>query len=372
MSLQAYFDHAHLSLPTASNGFAPAGVFTDDLDTYDLDFQHHFALSSKQQLVWGLGYRFTRDEVGAAPTLALEPPRLDHHLFSAFLEDKIQVQDNVFLTFGSKVEHNGYTGLEYEPNARLQWNYAPQQMVWAAVSRAVRTPSRLDRGLREPTLLPAPFPASIIDGSDDFRSELLIAYELGHRAQLGSRLATSLSLFYNDYSRIRSTLPGPSGFPSFGFPLVFANDVEGETHGFELSATYQPFDAWRLRGGYNLLEERLHVKPGAVDFSNALNETADPEQQVTLHSALDLSPSVQLDIGLRWIDRLRNNDGPNPGTVPSYFEASARVAWRIGSRVELSLVGQNLLHDEHPEYGFPGPARVEVERSVYGKVQFSY
>jgi len=245
-------------------------------------------------------------------------------------------------------------------------------MLWAAVSRAVRTPSRIDRDLREPTLLPAPFPASILNGGDDFRSETLIAYELGHRAQLGTTLATSISLFYNDYSDIRSTTPGPAGFPSFGFPLVFANNLEGETHGLELSATWQPFESWRLRGGYNLLEEHLQVKAGRVDFSNALNETSDPEQQVTLHSALDLPAKLQLDIGLRWVDTLHNNNGPTPGTVPSYVEADARIGWLMNDRLEFSLVGQNLLHDHHPEYGFPSPARPEIERSVYGKVLLRY
>ncbi|MEJ0034735.1 MAG: TonB-dependent receptor [Gammaproteobacteria bacterium] len=372
MSLQAYYDHTHLSLPTPSNGFAPAGVFTDDLDTYDLDFQHHFRLTAHQQVVWGLGYRFTHDVVDAAPTLALLPPRLDHHLFSGFIEDKFQLRENLFLTLGSKLEHNDYTGFEYEPSTRLQWNYASQQMLWAAVSRAVRTPSRIDRDLREPTLLPAPFPDSILNGSDDFSSEKLIAYELGHRAQLGAKLVTSISLFYNDYNDIRSTTPGPLAFPSFGFPLVIANALEGETHGLELSAAYQPFDAWRLRGGYNLLKEHLRVKPGGVDFSNALNETADPEQQVTLHSALDLPASLQLDIGLRWVDTLHNNNGPTPGTVPSYFEADARIGWRLNGNLEFSVVGQNLLHDHHPEYGFPGAARQEIERGVYGKVLMTY
>ena len=372
MSLQAYFDHTHLSLPTASNGFAPAGTFSDALDTVDLDFQHHFRLTTRQQVVWGMGYRFTHDVVDAAPTLALLPPRLDHHLFSGFVEDKIQLRESVFLTLGTKLEHNDYTGLEYEPSARLQWNYAPQQMLWAAVSRAVRTPSRIDRDLREPTLLPAPFPASILNGGDDFRSETLIAYELGHRAQLGTTLATSISLFYNDYSDIRSTTPGPAGFPSFGFPLVFANNLEGETHGLELSATWQPFESWRLRGGYNLLEEHLQVKAGRVDFSNALNETSDPEQQVTLHSALDLPAKLQLDIGLRWVDTLHNNNGPTPGTVPSYVEADARIGWLMNDRLEFSLVGQNLLHDHHPEYGFPSAARPEIGRSVYGKVLLRY
>jgi iron complex outermembrane receptor protein len=372
MSLQAYYDHTHLSLPRPASGLTPAGVFTDDLDTYDLDFQHHFRLTAHQQVVWGLGYRFTHDVVGAAPALALLPPRLDHHLFSGFLEDRLQLRENLFFTLGTKLEHNDYTGFEYEPSARLQWNYASQQMLWAAVSRAVRTPSRIDRDLREPTLLPAPFPASILNGGDDFSSEKLIAYELGHRAQLGARLAISLSLFYNDYSDIRSLTPGRPGFPSFGFPLVFANDLEGETHGLELSATYQPFDAWRLRGGYNLLKEHLRIKPGGVDFSNARNETADPEHQITLHSALDLSAHLQFDVGARWVDTLHNNNGPTPGTVPSYFEADARLAWRFSGNLEFSVVGQNLLHDQHPEYGFRGASRPEIERGVYGKVLVSY
>ena len=372
MSLQAYYDHTHLSLPKASNGFAPAGIFEDALDTYDLDFQHHFRLSTRHQVVWGLGYRFTHDVVGDAPTLAFVPARLDHNLFSGFVEDKILLRENLFLTLGTKLEHNDYTGLEYEPSGRLQWNFSTQQVLWAAVSRAVRTPSRIDHDLREPTLLPAPFPASILNGGADFISETLIAYELGHRAQLSSKLATSVSLFYNDYDHVRSTTPGRAGFPSFGFPLVFENNVQGNTYGVELSATYQPFDSWRLRGGYNLLEEHLRVRAGRVDFSNALNETADPEQQVTLRSSVDLPANVELDAGLRWVDTLHNNNGPTRGTVPSYFEADARLGWHITDTLEVSVVGQNLLHDHHPEYGFPGPSRTEVERSVYGKVLWRY
>jgi iron complex outermembrane receptor protein len=58
--------------------------------------------------------------------------------------------------------------------------------------------------------------------------------------------------------------------------------------------------------------------------------------------------------------------------VPSYFEADARLGWRVTDAFEVSVVGQNLLHDHHPEYGFPDPSRVEIERSVYGKVTWRY
>jgi iron complex outermembrane receptor protein len=369
-SLQLYYDHTHLSLPKPGNGFAPAGVLTDDLDTYDLDFQHHFGLSERHQVVWGVGFRFTHDVVDNAPTLAFLPARLDHSLYSGFVQNRITLREDLFLTVGSKLEHNDYTGLEYEPSVRLQWNYAAERMLWGAVSRAVRTPSRIDRDLKQPTGLPAPFPDSILNGAADFAAETVLAYEVGDRAQLGSNVATSLSLFYNDYDHVRSTTPGAPGFPTFGFPLVFQNNLEGHTYGLELSATWQPNAVWRLRGGYNLLEEHLRVAAGQVDFSNALNETADPEHQASLRSSLDLPGRVQLDLALRWVDTLHNNNGPNAGTVPSYFEADLRLGWNITAALELSVVGQNLLDEHHPEFGFPDPARVEVERSVHAMLRW--
>ncbi len=332
VSLQLYYDRTHVAMPKPAGGSVPAGTLTDDLDTYDLDFQHHFRWGERHRLTWGLGYRFTHDLVGNAPGVAFLPAQLDHNLFSGFAQDEILLRPDLFLALGTKLEHNDYTGWEWEPSGRLRWNFTPTQMLWAAVSRAVRTPSRIDRDLVEPTFLPAPFPQSILSGGPDFASETVIAYE------------------------------------SFGFPLVFHNNLEGETYGVELSATYQVLAGWRLHGSYNLLKEHLRIKPGQVDFSRALNETADPQQQFSFRSSMDLPRNVEVDAGLRWVDTLHNNNGPNAGTVPSYFELDLRLGWHPTSRLELSVVGQNLLHDHHPEYGFPGPAREEIQRSVYGKI----
>lgn len=372
MSLQFYYDRTHQATPKPAVNLIPAGTLSDDLDTYDLDFQHHFSPGEHHRLVWGLGYRFTHDVVGNAPSVAFLPPELDRSLFSGFVQDEITLRENLLLTLGTKLEHNDYTGVEVEPNGRLRWNFVPTQILWAAVSRAVRTPSRIDRHLVEPTYLPAPYPQSILSGGPDFGSETVIAYELGHRAQLGSKATTSVAVFYNDYDDVRSTTPSPPGFPSFGFPLVFHNNLEGETYGVEFSGTWQVSPAWLLRAGYNLLKEHLRVKPGQVDFSHALNETADPQQQFSLRSSLDLPHGWELDTGLRWVDTLHNNNGPNPGTVPSYFELDLRLGWHPTDRLKLALVGQNLLHNRHPEYGFPSPGREEIQRSVYGKVTWHY
>ena len=113
---------------------------------------------------------------------------------------------------------------------------------------------------------PYQFPSAYLQGNPDFIAETLIAYEVGYRAALGPQLAISLSTFYNDYNDLRSTSLTPTT-ASYPFPTrsYFQNNLEGDTYGMELSASYQVLDWWRLHAGYDLLRENIHVKPGAVD-----------------------------------------------------------------------------------------------------------
>ncbi|MGB8354699.1 MAG: TonB-dependent receptor, partial [Chthoniobacteraceae bacterium] len=364
-TLQLYYDRTYLSDPISSQ-FGTADLLTDNLDTYDLDFQHRFSLGDRNRIVWGLGYRFTHDVVGEAQNLAFLPPVLDQNLFSGFIQDEIMIVKDLHFTIGTKLEHNDYTGFEVEPSARLQWNLAHDQMLWGAVSRAVRTPSRVDRDTSEP----APSsPPVVLQGSPNFESETLIAYELGYRAQLGPKVNTSISAFYNDYDDIRSV----SATPNTILPLFFANNLQGYTYGIEISANYQACDWWRLHAGYDLLEEHLRVKPGQMDINDAHNETADPKHQFSLRSSMDLVKNVELDAGLRFVDTLLINNGPTLGKVPAYFELDARLSWHATDRLEFSIVGQNLLHTQHQEYGFPGsPSTEDIVRSVYGKVAWQF
>ena len=369
LSLQAYLDQTHIADPAGplvlgGTPFSPPGTFYDDLTTYDIDFQHRFQAGSSNRVVWGLGYRLTHDVDLNAPALGFLPATLDQNLYSGFLQDEIALRSNLSLTLGSKLEHNDYTGFEYEPNARLSWMVNSSQALWGAVSRAVRTPSRIDEDLSEgvpPYLV-------LLKGSTDFTSESVIAYGLGYRTQLNSQWTASVSTFYNHYNDVRST----SVTPLTILPLYFANNLEGDTDGVEFSGTYRVTEDWSLHGGYTFLNEHLRVKPGAFDLDNALNETADPRHQFSLRSSLGLPMQMQFDADLRWVDALHTNNGPTPGTVPPYFEVNTRIAWKASRRLELSVVGQNLIHNRHLEYGFVEPTSVEIERSVYGKVAWRY
>jgi iron complex outermembrane receptor protein len=367
-SLQTYYDRTHLLLPIVPfvlNGIelAPAGILHDDLSTYDIDFQHRFSLGRQHQLVWGAGYRFSHDVVENAPAIAFLPPVLDRNLFSAFLQDEIALSQDWSLTVGSKLEHNDYTGFEVEPNVRLQWTWTPKQMLWSAISRVARTPSRIDRDLAEP----APPGILVLGGDRNYGSEYVTAYELGYRGEISPTISGSIATFYNEYRDVRST----SITPGTIIPLFFANNLAGHTSGLELSARCRLADFWSVQLGYDFLQESLHVRRGQFDLNNARNETADPRHQVALRSSMSLAAHLQLDASLRWVDTLQFQNGLGAGELPSYFELDTRIGWVL-KQVELALVGQNLLHARHPEYGFPDPTRTQIQRSVYGKISWRY
>jgi iron complex outermembrane recepter protein len=378
MQLQMYYDRTHLGAPFAStsNGTtnSPAGTLLDDLDTVDLDFQDRFPLGQSDNVVWGLGYRFTHDIVQPAPTVDFIPNTLDQNLYSGFIQDQVRLPGNVIVTGGTKLEHNDYTGFEYEPSIRAQWNVTDNQMIWAAVSRSVRMPSRYDRDLFEPS----PNYFEYLGTSNSiFRSETVIAYELGYRARLGSQVSGSLTGFFNDYSHLRSL----SYNPTTVVPFYWSNNDKAQTWGFELSMDYQVFDWWRLHAGYDFLHENIYVGqsqvsipgfPPQADIEDGHGDTADPQNQVFLRSSMDLPCHIEFDADGRWIDSAQFNNGAALATVPSYFELGARVGWHITKNIEASVVGQNLLHAQHAEAGFPGPTQEQIVRSVYGQIAFNF
>jgi iron complex outermembrane recepter protein len=347
-ALQWYFDRTHRHIP---------GTFGEELDTHDLDFQHHFSAGDRHDLVWGAGYRLIDDrQHNDYPILAFLPANVRRELFSLFVQDQITLHpERLHLALGAKVEHNHYTGLEWQPSARLAWRPDEKQTVWAAVSRAVRMPSRIDGEF----FAPRDPPFTQLQGNPDFLSEELLAWELGYRAQPRPQLAFALTLFHHDYDRLRST---ERVNPATPLPIYLGNNQEGTSSGLELTADYQVSDFWHLRAGGTQMHLCLSNKPG----STAPTPThADPEYQFFLHSSLDLPGQVEWDATYRIIARLT---GPR---VPAYDELDLRLGWTPKPGWELSVVGQNLLHSRHGEFN-AAASRQTIVRSVYGKVTWRY
>jgi iron complex outermembrane receptor protein len=349
IKLQVYYDQTHRNIP---------GSFTQSLDTFDVDFQHRFPLGRRHDIVWGFGYRMVDDDVVNTPANAFLPARVSHEWFNAFLQDEIALSgDRLHLTLGSKLERNDYTGYELEPSVRAAWLLPAAQTLWAAVSRAVRTPSRIDRDLYSPAT-----PPYRVAGGPNVVSEKLLAYELGYRVQVDPQLALSLATFYNDYRDLRSLEPLT---PPAAFPVVINSGLDGRSVGAELSAEWQAAAAWRLRGGYTELHVRSEPQPGLPDRIGGRNVANDPSHQLFLRSQWDMSAKWELDATARAISRIANQ------SVPGYAELDLHLGWQPTAALQLSLAGQNLLHAEHAEFNPPGARRL-IQRGVYGKATWRF
>ncbi len=348
--LQAYYDETYRNL---------GGGLIEELKTYDLDWQNKFGLGQRNIVTYGADLRLMDDHVTNLELIGFFPGHKTLYLYSAFVQDEfILIKNHLLFTAGVKSEHNSYTGLEYQPNGRLSWMPSKSETIWAAVSRAVRTPSRIDRDFAEYITLSLP---PLLEGSSDFISETLIAYELGWRLEPLKNLSLSLATFYNVYDNIRSAEPGP---PPFFIPIILGNDVQGNTYGAELSATYQLTSWWKFRGGYTYLRKNLSVKPGTVDLNDATAESDDPQNQFLIQSYADLPCGLELGAVVRYVDKL-----PNP-YVSSYTGLDLRIGWKVTKAVELSMVGQNLQNKSHLEFIPASPAPRDIQRWIYGKITF--
>ncbi len=192
IQLKAYYDH--------TNHFEPQ--FGETRDTFDVDFIHHLTLTRKQDFIWGLGIRISPGTFSQlVSTLNFSPRHATDEIYSGFVQDVIPLaNDKVEITLGSKLEHNNYTGFEAQPDARLLWTPSKHQSMWVSISRAVRTPSRLEESLELTDFLAAVPPIYLqINGDRDFLAERLIAVEAGYRSLIFSRLYMDFAVFRNGY-----------------------------------------------------------------------------------------------------------------------------------------------------------------------------
>jgi iron complex outermembrane receptor protein len=363
LTVQVYVDRTRFTLPVpafllGALPLAPAGELRESQDTFDFDLQHGTRVA-RHGLTWGVGFRHVESDVESAPALAFRPEDRTLALWSGFVQDEVRLGPSSELTLGTKLEHNEYTGLEWSPTVRWTWHPGPSRTWWAAVSRAVRMPSRIDRDLAQPG-----GPVVVLRGDDGFESETVVALEAGYRATWGERVGLSIAVFHNDYDELRST----NFTPNTILPFFFANDLQGRTSGIEARARIEVAPSWRLRIGYAFLEEDLEVRAGAFDLNAARNETADPAHQVALRSSWDLRNRNAVDAALRWVDSVTINAGAAVAQVPSYTELDLRWSFQLTPNLEVSLVGENVLDAAHPEYGPPGADRVEIRRTFFGKL----
>lgn len=374
--LQAYVDHSSL---------LAFSVVNEKHTTVDVDFQHRRQIGSRQDVVWGVGYRWIEDGIDTNWVLLnVTPKSQTSQLVSAFVHDEITLEPERWkLMLGTKLEHNSYTGFEIQPNVRLLWTPTAVDTLWAAVSRAVRTPSRGERDAQVNPLVLAPLSASnpsplplwqqILPNSN-LDSEKLLAYEIGYRTQLSSFLFFDATAFHNRYTELRSVSSVGTVVDFFPTPhllnqVVTGNVLSATTEGVELAADWYAADWWRLQGSYTHFEMKADRSGDAANDAQArLFEGSDPRHQVSLRSSMDIDANRKFDVWIRHVSSL-------PAiAIPAYTAVDMRYAWKPRKDLELSVVGQNLFDSRHAEFVSDNmPTRnVEVQRGAYVKVKWQF
>jgi len=338
--LRAYWDHTRRD----------SQRYGASRHTTNLEYRRWLGWGERQQLIWGVQYDLTGDRIDNGPVLRFDPSRRHWDTLNAFVQNTTElVPERLFLMLGSKFTEHSFVGFQVQPSARLWWTPSEHQTLWAAVSRPVRVPSRFE----EDGLLVFAY-ADVggrnvpigLAGDKDLRPERLLAWEAGHRVQLGPRWVLDTALFYNDYRRLIGVPESIVG--------SFTDAASGATWGGSVSAS--------ARFG-----ERLHVEASWSELRTRIDgpvypyeETGTPERLAQLRGYLDLGDNVKLNGALYHASRV-----PLTGT-PAYTRADLGLAWRPRPGLEFSLWGRNLLDASHPE-----ASGAQVPRGVYAQVVYS-
>jgi iron complex outermembrane receptor protein len=359
LQLRAYYDYTRRDDPS----------FLDTLHTFDLDLQRRFTAWSTHEFVWGAAYRLTANTNQSRVIFAVEPEESTDQLFSGFIQDQISFGPKFRFTLGTKLEHNDFSGFEIQPSARMAWLAREDHTVWLAVSRAVRVPTRLERDIAIDVSNPAGNPVVRLLGNEDFGSERLVAYEAGDRWQPLERLSFDLALFYNDYDRLASLEFGTPFIDTDGrtvFPIVNENLTTGKTYGAELLVEWQPIDAWRLSASYSHI--KMDLTPGGQDLNRGeWREDSTPRDIAGLRSLITLGARIEIDAQLRYQTEIeRQPEWVTGESLEGFTELDLHFGWHANDHWDLALVGQNLLNDDHVEFG-PADQRGALERSAYLK-----
>ena len=369
-SLQVYFDRSNRLNETYAFG----------LNTLDLDFQHHWNWSRRQDLVWGLGFRNNADDTAATLRVLFSPPDLTTQIYSAFVQDEIAIRPNhLYINLGTKFEHEYYNGFNLQPTARIRWSPDDRDMLWAAISAAQSTPSRVQTSVRfNYAAYPGPGGLPILIslfGNPNLENERLTATEAGFRKQWSTVLSFEATAFFNQYrdltteetgSQVLEADPPPEHLL---VPTYLGNLMHGETHGMEAFANVRLANRWTLSPGYTFLAAHLHANVGGTDLTAAPEtEGGSPRHQAELRSEMNLPRHWEWTTLAYFVGRLTA-----PG-IPSYTRLDTNLTWQVSDKISLGLVGQNLLRNLHQEYAGPDLTVLPslVRRSGYARLTWRF
>jgi iron complex outermembrane receptor protein len=339
--------------------------------TYNVEAQIDFT-KGRHDIITGIELRHITDDLTGTQYLSYSPDELELTQISYFAQDRITLVDNkLFLTLGAKFDYNEFTHFEFQPNARILWQVAKDHSLWAAISRAVRTPSRGEDGINL-AVGGAPFGGAFNVGNRQFESENLTAYEIGYRGDITKSLFLDIAAFYNDYSDLRTftdTDPSPLA------RIISENNGYGESYGVEIAAVLGVTKDLDLKLSSTFLEQHFHVNAGASDFRNSLENDEDrsPDWQHSLSAHYKIREDLRADTWIYYVSDLQYFAGGNKIEIDDYTRFDLGLTWEPKENLEIRVQGQNLLDRHHQEFDeVIYSTASEVPRSFYIQAKYKF
>jgi iron complex outermembrane receptor protein len=357
------------------------GIFKDARDTLDLDIQHRFLWLQNHEIIWGANYKYGHDHIvgtRGARSFNMNPARVNDQLASVFIQDEMSMfDDKLKFSLGSKLEHNDYSGFEGQPSAHLVWAPVNNQRIWGGVSRSVRTPSRIEKGIdylgwivpAQSRLNPTDFPyVSKWQGNPSFAAENVITYEIGYRTSVIKNLSFDISGFYSKYRGLNSYLPlGANLGPDSSYiieNLLMTNREQAHSYGLEVASVWQMLKWWRWDMNHSWYHDQ---------HASKINYASSPHHRSSIRGLINVTSNLDFDVWWRYVGQANADSAFGYISIPSYFAMDLRTAWRPSKNLELSVTGQNLLQNKHLEYVSDSvflPAA--IVRGVYGKISLTF
>jgi iron complex outermembrane receptor protein len=366
--IQSYFDRTNRN----------TSQFTETRDTFDVDFIDHIANLPRQDVILGAGLRESPSNiVQTQATVNFTPHQINNYVYSLFAQDTFKLMPNrLSLTVGSKLEDNNYSGWGVQPSARLLWTPLTHTTFWASVSRALRTPGRLDRDLAllgDANLTIASLPVFVeVAGDPTFQPEVMIGWEAGYRQLVLRKLYVDITSFHNQYDNVESFGTDTAAFLTTPYPFLlltepYANGLRGVTDGIEIAPDWKPVSWFDLRGNYSHVNIKLHSKVGFDQAAYAASdEGSSPHHEASVEGILALPHGFEIDPDYRFVSALPAQN------IPSYQTADVRIGYHVERHLEISANGRDLLQPHHLEYTGDNSNMVGIRRRVYGGLNWSW
>ncbi|HKK33627.1 MAG TPA: TonB-dependent receptor, partial [Desulfomicrobiaceae bacterium] len=194
--------------------------------------------------------------------------------------------------------------------------------------------------------------------------ERIDAFEIGFRSSITPRLSVDVAGFYNVYDDLVTDKLTVTSAP---LPTIsLANGMSAETYGGEISTTYRVLPSWRVQAAFSTMYMDLETENAS--YEPIIRSGDCPRAQASLFSTMDLSRNLELDVWLKYVDGLPDQN------LDDYVTMDTRLAWEAKPDMTFSVVGQNLFEPGHVEFNseYLNVLSTEVERSIYGKIEWRF